>query len=117
MQVQRVQNNNNYKTNFNGTFKNNKPLQELKEGLSPIQLKKLGEYIDTVESVKDGKTYVYKLVSIAENKKMVPTISQEIAYDGFHDKLTTAPIYRDTEGKDPINVFKQLADLYKYMKL
>ena len=116
MQVQRVQNNN-YNTNFNGTIKTNKALQELKEGLSPIQLKKLGEYIDTVESVKDGKTFVYKLVPIAENKKMIPTISQEIAYDGFHDKLTTAPICRDTEGKDPINVFKQLASLYEYMKL
>ena len=116
MQVQRVQNNN-YNTNFNGTIKPNKALQELKEGLSPIQLKKLGEYIDTVESVKDGKTFVYKLVPIAENKKMIPTISQEIAYDGFHDKLTTAPIFRHTEGKDPINVFKQLANLYKYIKL
>ena len=48
---------------------------------------------------------------------MIPTISQEIAYDGFHDKLTTAPIFRDTEGKAPINVFKQLANLYKYIKL
>ncbi|MBO6087621.1 hypothetical protein J6P92_04655 [bacterium] len=116
MQVQRVQNNN-YNTNFKGTIKNNKALQELKAGLAPIQLKKLGEYIDTVESVKDGKTFVYKLVPIAENKTMVPTISQEIAYDRFHDKLTTAPIFRDTDKKDPLNVFKQLADLYKYMKL
>ena len=116
MQIQRVQNNN-YNTNFKGTIKNNKALQELKEGLSPIQLKKLGEYIDTVESVKDGKTFVYKLVPIAENKTMVPTISQEIAYDGFHDKLTTAPIFRDTDKKDPLNVFKQLASLYEYMKL
>ena len=116
MQIQRVQNNN-YNTNFKGTIKTNKALQELKEGLSPIQLKKLGEYIDTVESVKDGKTFVYKLVPIAENKTMVPTISQEIAYDGFHDKLTTAPIFRDTDKKDPLNVFKQLASLYKYIKL
>lgn len=105
MQIKSVQNNN-YKTNFTGKIIDTYALRKFKSGLSEIEVDTFEKYIKDVEKVDDGKKFVYE-PTIIGNRKFAKI------YELDNNGNTIEPHKFADDGKNPISVFKQMADWYK----
>ena len=104
MQIQRVQNNNQY---FTAKIVDSPALRKFIAGLSTDEIDTFERCIKDIESVSDNKRFIYQPFIIGNSK--IPKINQ-LDKEG---NLINPPMFVVDCGKSPINVFKQMADWYK----
>lgn len=96
----------NLNPNFGGQIVDTYALRKFKSGLSHIEADTFEKYISDVEKVNDNKKYVFKPI-LTGNSKIY-----KIHRVDKNGNPINPPLFVDY-GKNPMNIFKQIANRYK----
>lgn len=106
MRIERVQNyDSNLNKNFTGSLVDNYPLRKFKGSLSAVDADIFEKYIGIIQSVDDGKKFVYKPELIGNN------LFAKIYEVDKNGNLINPPRFV-VHKKNPMALFKQLANWY-----
>ena len=106
MQVQKIQNNNNYNTNFKAEIVDTAALRVFKSGLSKRQKTIFDSYVSTIKGSKDKHKYIFEYIQILNPKKgkKLATISVQ-----KRDKTIVHPAMFTDDAKNGMKLFEKLA--------
>ena len=102
MQINNINSNQNFTAKLIDTY----ALRKFKAGLSEIQADTFEKIIKDIETVNDGKKFIYNPILIGNNK--INRI-HEVDANG---KIINPPKFVDYEGKS-LNIFEQMSSWYK----
>lgn len=109
MRIQNVQNNNNYRTTFNGKIADSGALRRFKAGLSDVESQVYNSCVSTIEKTKDKYTYVFDYIEIGRpiRGKRIAAISIQNS-----DKTVQHPPILADKPEKALDLFKRLAAQY-----
>lgn len=94
---------------FKGIIVDTSALRKFKSGLNAIEFNKFEKYVKDIENIDDGKRYIYAPIIMGD------TQISKIYKINENDIPISPPLFIDY-GKKPLNIFKQLADMYNSKK-